>query len=259
LRILLVEDHGVTAQMIQIVLTSDGHMVETAGDVATALELAEKHAFDLLLSDLGLPDGSGHDLMRQLRERGQKFPGIALSGYGQEEDIERSREAGFAAHLTKPASREGVVEVIASVTAGEMTTAAIEPKAESESPSHAEVPVYDADAALRRCFGKPEFLQQMVEHFLKESPELLDRLHAATLRGDAADVAATAHRLTGTAAYLKATAAVKAAQEVERIGMSDDQTGAAEAIEQLELQVGLLKEALIEQGEAHENKRGCVD
>ena len=79
--------------------------VETAGDVATALELAGRHPFDLLISDLGLPDGSGHDLMRELRSRGHTFPGIALSGYGQEEDILRSREAGFAAHLTKPVSR----------------------------------------------------------------------------------------------------------------------------------------------------------
>ena len=109
--------------MMRMVLTAEGHTVETAGDVATALELAGQHAFDLLVSDLGLPDGSGHDLMRQLRERGHKFPGIALSGYGQEEDIQRSREAGFAAHLTKPASREAVVEAIASVTAGETTGA----------------------------------------------------------------------------------------------------------------------------------------
>jgi two-component system CheB/CheR fusion protein len=118
LRILLVEDHGVTAKMMRMVLTSDGHTIETAGDVATALELASQNDFDLLMSDLGLPDGSGHDLMRQLRERGHKFPGIALSGYGQEEDIHRSYEAGFAAHLTKPASREAVVEAIAAVTAG---------------------------------------------------------------------------------------------------------------------------------------------
>ncbi len=118
LRILLVEDHGVTAKMMRMVLTTDGHTVETAGNVATALELAGQRAFDLLLSDLGLPDGSGHDLLRQLRERGHKFPGIALSGYGQEDDIRRSYEAGFAAHLTKPASREAVVEAVTSVAAG---------------------------------------------------------------------------------------------------------------------------------------------
>jgi two-component system CheB/CheR fusion protein len=116
--ILMVEDHGVTAKMMKMVLTREGHTVEMAGDVATAVQLADQQAFDLLMSDLGLPDGSGHDLIRQLRERGHKFPAIALSGYGQEEDIRHSREAGFAAHLTKPASREAVVEAIAAVTAG---------------------------------------------------------------------------------------------------------------------------------------------
>ena len=117
LRILLVEDHGVTAKMMRMVLTSDGHSVETAGDVAAALELAGRHAFDLLLSDLGLPDGSGYDLIRQLRQRGHTFPAIALSGYGQQDDIQRSREAGFAAHLTKPASREAIVAAVAEVAA----------------------------------------------------------------------------------------------------------------------------------------------
>ncbi len=127
LHILLVEDHGVTAKMMRMVLTAEGHAVEMAGDVAMGLELADQHTFDLLLSDLGLPDASGHDLLRQLRQRGYKFPGIALSGYGQEEDIRRSHEAGFAAHLTKPASREARVEAIASIMA-----------VTSGSPSHTE-------------------------------------------------------------------------------------------------------------------------
>ncbi len=117
LHILLVEDHPVTAKLMGMSLTADGHIVEMAGDVATALELAGQNTFDLLLSDLGLRDGSGYDLIRQLRQRGYKFPCIALSGYGQEEDIQRSHEAGFAAHLTKPASRKTVIDAIASVTA----------------------------------------------------------------------------------------------------------------------------------------------
>jgi two-component system CheB/CheR fusion protein len=116
LRILMVEDHGVTAKMMQMLLTAEGHTVELAGDLATALELAGQRPFDLLLSDLGLPDGSGHNLLRQLRQQGHTFPGIALSGYGQEEDIQRSYEAGFVAHLTKPASRESLVETVAAVT-----------------------------------------------------------------------------------------------------------------------------------------------
>jgi CheY-like chemotaxis protein len=93
-----------------------GHDVQVAGDVATALEEAGRSAFDLLVSDLGLPDGSGTDLMRELRRRGFEMPGIALSGYGQEQDIRRSRDVGFAAHLTKPASADRLAEAIASVT-----------------------------------------------------------------------------------------------------------------------------------------------
>jgi two-component system CheB/CheR fusion protein len=127
LRVLLVEDHGATAKIMRMVLMAGGHAVETAGDVATALKLAGQHRFDLLISDLGLPDGSGHDLMRALRSQGHTLPGIALSGYGQEEDIQRSREAGFAVHLTKPVPRERLVEAITSVMAGQPITSATEP------------------------------------------------------------------------------------------------------------------------------------
>jgi PAS domain S-box-containing protein len=102
LRILLVEDHGDTARVISQLLRAAGHDVITAGAVATAAQEAEQHDFDLLISDLGLPDGSGIDLMRELRARGKTMPAIAMTGYGQEEDTRRTRQAGFLAHLTKP-------------------------------------------------------------------------------------------------------------------------------------------------------------
>jgi DNA-binding response OmpR family regulator len=102
LRVLLVDDHGDTVEMLKIVLESEGHEVRTAGDVATALETAAQIEFDLLLSDLGLPDRSGLDLMRELRARGSTLPGIALSGYGQASDIARSLSAGFSEHVVKP-------------------------------------------------------------------------------------------------------------------------------------------------------------
>jgi PAS domain S-box-containing protein len=102
LRVLVVDDHDDTVEMLKIVLESEGHEVRTASDVATALETAAQVEFDLLLSDLGLPDGSGLDLMRELRARGSTLPGIALSGYGQASDVAQSLSAGFSEHVVKP-------------------------------------------------------------------------------------------------------------------------------------------------------------
>jgi two-component system CheB/CheR fusion protein len=104
LRILLVEDHVDTARIMRWLLKADGHTVQWAGDVAAGLKLAAVEEFDLLLSDLGLPDGTGMDLMRTLRKKGSMLPGIVLSGYGQDQDVAGSHQAGFAAHLVKPLS-----------------------------------------------------------------------------------------------------------------------------------------------------------
>ena len=101
LRILLVEDHPDTLRVLVKLLQKWGHAVTTAETVRTAQELANGQEFDLLISDLGLPDGSGLDVMRHVKER-SGIPGIALSGYGTEEDIRRSRAAGFTEHLVKP-------------------------------------------------------------------------------------------------------------------------------------------------------------
>jgi PAS domain S-box-containing protein len=100
-RILLVEDHADTAKSLTMLLIKTGYDVYMTHDVASALHAAEAEPFDILISDVGLPDGSGLDLMRQL-SRHRPINGIALSGYGMEEDVVRSREAGFAVHLTKP-------------------------------------------------------------------------------------------------------------------------------------------------------------
>jgi CheY-like chemotaxis protein len=72
---------------------------------------AEASRFDLVLSDLGLPDGSGLDLMRHLRDR-YGLAGIALTGYGMEEDIRRGREAGFVDHLVKPITFQKLADAI---------------------------------------------------------------------------------------------------------------------------------------------------
>lgn len=115
LRILLVDDHADTVKVLTRLLARQGHQVQPARDMATALQLTSQHSFDLLISDLGLPDGSGLELIRALRARNFHRPAIALSGYGQEEDVRRSREAGFTTHLIKPVLVEQLYESIAAV------------------------------------------------------------------------------------------------------------------------------------------------
>jgi CheY-like chemotaxis protein len=78
-----------------------GHHVETVGSVADALDLLARNPFDLLASDVGLPDGTGLDLIREIRKRSD-IPAIALSGFGMEEDVRQCLAAGFNGHLTKP-------------------------------------------------------------------------------------------------------------------------------------------------------------
>ena len=103
LRVLLVEDNPDSREAVSRLLRGEGFAIETACDIRSAIELASSRDFDVLVSDIGLPDGSGLDLMRTLRDRGSgSIAGIAISGYGQDEDIRLSLEAGFAAHLVKP-------------------------------------------------------------------------------------------------------------------------------------------------------------
>ncbi len=110
-RVLLVEDHDDTRRLLTRLLTSFGCHVVAAGTVHAAVELADRQDFDLLLSDIGLPDGTGLDVIRSVRRR-QRIPGIALSGFGQEEDLRRSKEAGFTQHLTKPINFSTLRDVI---------------------------------------------------------------------------------------------------------------------------------------------------
>jgi len=115
-KILLVEDHPDTRLGIQRLLEMAGHHVFPAGSGTQALELASTTKFDVVVSDLGLPDLAGEDLMSQLRHR-HGLEGIALSGYGTEEDIERGRQAGFRHHLTKPINFQLLKEMITDLSA----------------------------------------------------------------------------------------------------------------------------------------------
>lgn len=114
LNILLVEDHKATLQVLSRLLVRHGYRVTAVSCVTEALGEAESQIFDLVISDLGLPDGSGNELMEKLRDQ-YGLQGIALTGYGMEGDVERSQKAGFVAHLIKPVDLNQLRRTITAV------------------------------------------------------------------------------------------------------------------------------------------------
>jgi signal transduction histidine kinase/ActR/RegA family two-component response regulator len=100
-RILVVEDHETTAEVMMRLLSSLGYKVTLARDVQSAKQCVDSLPIDLVISDLGLPDGSGLDVIRHLRIR-HAIPAIAVSGYGMEDDVRDARAAGFNEHMVKP-------------------------------------------------------------------------------------------------------------------------------------------------------------
>jgi CheY-like chemotaxis protein len=111
----MVEDHEHTSLVMSRLLRRSGHEVLTATTVQTALDVLRSTKIDLLVSDLGLPDGNGFQVMRELAKRSEA-KGIAVSGYGMDEDVAQSSAAGFSAHLTKPISPEQLQRAIEEVT-----------------------------------------------------------------------------------------------------------------------------------------------
>jgi signal transduction histidine kinase/ActR/RegA family two-component response regulator len=105
MHILLVEDHADTARLMMLLLKGFGHSVRAAASIEAAKRAAAAERFDLLISDVGLPDGTGMELMRDLKGQ-YDIAGIALTGYGMEDDVRQCREAGFAEHFTKPIDPE---------------------------------------------------------------------------------------------------------------------------------------------------------
>jgi CheY-like chemotaxis protein len=114
--VLVVEDHLDTLRSMKLLLTRLGYRVLSAENMTDALRVAEDEAFDILLSDIALPDGSGLELIKRIRQT-RNVRALALSGFGMEEDVERSREAGFADHLTKPVSIDRLQSAISDLEA----------------------------------------------------------------------------------------------------------------------------------------------
>jgi CheY-like chemotaxis protein len=117
LKVLVVDDNRAAADMLGTLFRLKGNPVQLAHDGEEALRAAEKFLPDVVLLDLGMPKLNGYDACRRMREQpwGQKTIIIALTGWGRDEDRERTRDAGFDYHLVKPVRPLSLLEVIAEL------------------------------------------------------------------------------------------------------------------------------------------------
>jgi len=115
--ILLVEDHADTARVMSRLLQAAGHTVHVADTVASALAAASANKIELIISDIGLPDGTGIDLIMEIRKNSD-VPAIALTGFGMDEDVAKCMQAGFNDHLTKPVNLQKLEMVIRQLGSG---------------------------------------------------------------------------------------------------------------------------------------------
>jgi CheY-like chemotaxis protein len=120
--ILLVEDHHDTAETLSILLRRQGLRVTTVSGYQSALGAAHAERFDVVLCDIGLPDGDGCQLFQELRRCCHAgIKGIAVTAYGMEHDVERCRRAGFAGFVLKPFTVDQVITTIRRVLHGGTT------------------------------------------------------------------------------------------------------------------------------------------
>ena len=119
MRILIVDDSKDTIDMLRLLFEMDGATVTTAKSGALALRIAAEEEFDVILSDISMPEMDGFEFLRRLRALPGKMdvPVLALTGFGRPEDLERAEAEGFFSHLTKPLDVNALVEILSKIPA----------------------------------------------------------------------------------------------------------------------------------------------
>ena len=264
LRLLLAEDNEVNQKLGVAILKKQGHSVVVVRNGREAVEAVEREAFDAVLMDVQMPEMSGLEAARAIRElelagrlrvrsessRTQALPIIAMTAHAMTGDRERCLEAGMNSYLSKPIQRDLLLKTLDElvVCASCSPTTQDEVSAlglvEREIPAvMPEAPVYyDRDSALRRIGGDESLLWDLMDLFVEDCPKQLNRIRDAQGRGDPIALHNYAHTLKGTIGHFSAARALKAAGHLEEIAMGRDLKAIQEGIAKLEDELNLLKE-----------------
>ncbi len=242
LRILLAEDNPVNQKVAARMLERMGHTVSIAENGTEVLGALEKQSFDLILMDIQMPEVDGFEATRSIRERerntGEHLPIVAMTAHAMKGDKEKCLQAGMDGYIAKPINVQQLFETIESLF-HDRQTAAEPPKA----PVAAGDPL-DTTKILERIGGDRELLRELAGLFVGDCPRMLSDIQDAVRDGNAEALQKAAHALKGSVSNFAAEAAVQVAFRLEMMGRNQDMTDAAQALNELEREIGRVREGL---------------
>ena len=241
LRILVAEDNPVNQQLVLQILGNRGHTVIVAENGRHAVAAVERHAFDLVLMDLQMPEMGGLEATQAIREMekatGAHVPILAMTAHAMQDDRERCLAAGMDGYLAKPIEPKAFLQVVeaAGLAPATGSEASNEPEAEG---------AFDKEKLLGRFNGNPNLLRMLVNTFRDDCPKMMARIRSALGARDAAALADAAHGLKGSVGNFGTSPAQAAARKMEIMARQGTLDGAWEAYSTLEAEIGRLLPAL---------------
>jgi CheY-like chemotaxis protein/HPt (histidine-containing phosphotransfer) domain-containing protein len=265
-RILLVEDHPINQRVTVRMLGRLGYTAEVVGNGRQAVDALRCGEFTLVLMDCQMPEMDGYAATREIRRQEQsgaihmgprRVPIIAMTASAMAGDRERCIASGMDDYLTKPASMEALRTVLrrwiradrqapqGGETGGEHV------QAEPIDPTHLDsMPILDdASIAMLRdpdLGGEPEFLVEVVEAFLSDTPPRIETIKSTLASADGEGLGRAAHSLKGSSGNFGAARLQALCADIERLGRAGQLTGLSPLVARLETEYGLVADRLVE-------------
>ncbi|WP_443969458.1 response regulator [Sphingobium sp. CR28] len=218
-RVLVVDDNALNREVASDFLAAVGVEADTATDGLEALAKLDVHDFDAVLMDMHMPRMDGLSAVREIRrhERWLKLPVIALTAQARIEDQNASREAGMTAHLSKPIDETALYQTLI-----ESLGLAAGKAAGHQRVEEADAADFDLQLSLKRFGGNEERVERLLEGFLRDNVDIVQRLDDSLRGGDPELIASVVHTLKGSAAYFGARHFCTVADQLEQAARDGD-------------------------------------
>jgi PAS domain S-box-containing protein len=245
-RVLLAEDHPINQHLVVALLTKRGHLVKVAMNGRQAVNMFAQEPFDIVLMDVQMPEMNGFEATREIREReaalNVRTPIIAMTAYAMKGDRERCLAAGMDAYLSKPIQADELLITVENMISksdshGVAMTAVQDAQAGDD---------VDLSALLARADGDPELVEELIEIFLEEWPQLRAAIREAIVENDSLALERAAHTAKGAICYFSSGSAAHATSRLQQMAVEGDLSEAQTTLTDLDASVELVTATLRE-------------